>query len=92
MIDGETREVSELGPAIRERFELSYTHCAAFIFLAVGYILSIFGEKNADNWSIAFWVLLFTAALWGLAKVVILCLLRQERVTMKATEEELKKY
>ncbi len=91
ILDTDAHKVSDLSPAIKERFKTSYTNIFAFAYLVGGYFLSIFGEKNASNLFIVTYVTIFTLILFGIYRVLIPLLLRQNKVTRKVTEEELKK-
>lgn len=68
--DGDDNAILEVA-RIRECVKEIYANRAAFIYIAIGYAISIFGDKGiTNNWVILLFVIFTTIALIGVERLI----------------------
>ena len=91
--NGNTNEISDISKAYRERIRQAYINRGAFLYLTLGYLGGVVGEKSEDTSCMKiFIVIIITAILLILARIIIDgVLMKCGKVIAPITNEDLER-
>ena len=91
--DGNTKELEYDEKEFVNTFKNAYLNKFSFCYIALGYILGIFGEvKKIDKYVIALFIIITTIIIIVITYVIVSIIAKQsKKINKKITPEELKK-
>lgn len=89
-LDGNTNEVNDLSIPLKSRFKQAFLNKSAFICLAIGYLLGVFGNIDENERCLSFLIIIaFTILIIIAIHIIVRILLKQAKVTNPVTINEL---
>ena len=91
--DGNTNKINDISVQFKEKYRKAYLNKAAFLYLSIGYLISLFGMVEVKKQSCAVLLVFFlTLLIIGITIALIeLYLLKQLKVTNGITNADLKR-